>query len=346
MLTFKEILEKIADRQHLSESEAAFALTEIVTGHVSDIHTAAFLFGMRSKGETVEEMTTFTKVMRQEAVKVDVDTSGTVDLCGTGGDHSGTFNISTSAMFVVAGAGVPVLKHGNRSVSSKSGSADVLEALGAVAELCKEQVEKVFADTGIAFMYAPFFHPAMKHVMPVRRKLGMRTFFNVLGPLLNPADVRRQIVGAYSREIARLIAQILSKLDTDFAYTVNANDGLDEVSLSASSELFEVSHSMVSDAIRFDPRDLNFELIELKDLKGGDAKFNAEIIENIVDDRSTPAQKNIAIINAAFGIHAAGKAEGLREAKAMAEQSIRSGKARKALDNFVEATNEVYRTSE
>jgi len=181
MPTFKDILTKIAAGNDLEDSEAEFALQEIVNGNVSDIHIATFLYGMRMKGETASEMTVFVKVMREKAVNVSVDTGKAVDLCGTGGDHSGTFNISTSAMFVAAGAGVPVLKHGNRSVSSKSGSADVIEALGAVAELHKEQVEQVFNETGIAFMYAPFFHPAMKHVMPARRALGMRSFFNVLG---------------------------------------------------------------------------------------------------------------------------------------------------------------------
>lgn len=341
MQTFKDILTKIAAGEDLEESEAEFALEEIVNGNVSDIHIAAFLFGMRMKGETPTEMTVFVKVMREKAVKVSVDTGKAVDLCGTGGDHSGTFNISTSAMFVAAGAGVPVLKHGNRSVSSKSGSADVIEALGGVAELRKEQVEQVFSETGIAFMYAPFFHPAMKHVMPARRALGMRSFFNVLGPLLNPADVRHQIVGAFNKQTAHLIAQILSNLDTEFAYTVNAEDGLDEISLSADSQLYEVSNSMVSDAVRFSPETLNFDRIELADLQGGDAQYNAIIITDIVDNKATKAQKNIAVVNAAFGIHAARITESLSEAKEVAEESIASGAARKALDDFVEATNNV-----
>ena len=341
MQTFKDILEKIAVKEDLEASEAEFALEEIVKGNVSDIHIAAFLFGMRIKGETPREMTAFVKVMRDKAVKVSVDTSKAVDLCGTGGDHSGTFNISTSAMFVAAGAGVPVLKHGNRSVSSKSGSADVIEALGAVAELHKEQVEQVFSETGIGFMYAPFFHPAMKHVMPARRALGMRSFFNVLGPLLNPADVRHQIVGAFNKETAHLIAQILSNLDTDFAYTVNAEDGLDEISLSADSQLYEVNKNMVSEAVRFSPENLNFTRIDLDELQGGDAEYNANIITNIMDDNAADAQKNIAVVNAAFGIHAAGKTGSLSEAKKLANESITSGAARKSLDNFVEATNNV-----
>jgi len=341
MPTFKDILTKIAAGNDLEDSEAEFALQEIVNGNVSDIHIATFLYGMRMKGETASEMTVFVKVMREKAVNVSVDTGKAVDLCGTGGDHSGTFNISTSAMFVAAGAGVPVLKHGNRSVSSKSGSADVIEALGAVAELHKEQVEQVFNETGIAFMYAPFFHPAMKHVMPARRALGMRSFFNVLGPLLNPADVRHQIVGAFNKETAHLIAQILSNLDTEFAYTVNAEDGLDEISLSADSQLYEVNHNMVSESVRFSPETLNFDRIELADLQGGDAAYNANIIENIVDNKATGAQKNIAVVNAAFGIHAAGKSESLSDAKEMADESISSGAARKALNNFIEATNDV-----
>jgi anthranilate phosphoribosyltransferase len=340
-MEFKEILEKLAEGEDLTEEEASAALRAIISGEIENEPIAAFLFGMRAKGETTEELTAFVKVMREAAVRPEVNLEGAVDLCGTGGDASGTFNISTAAMFVTAGAGVPVLKHGNRSVSSKSGSADVLEAMGAVATLRKEQVEEVFDETSMAFMFAPYFHPAMKHVMPARRSLGIRTFFNVLGPVLNPAGVRRQIVGAFSKEVARQIVHILANLDTEFAYTVNAHDGLDEVSLTAQSEIFELKDQLVTEAISFDPRSLDFKWVEMDKLLGGDADQNAGIIRSILEDKAEPAQRDIVLLNATFGIHAAGKVEHLTEAKDLALESIRSGAALKALNRFIEATNDI-----
>lgn len=341
VITFTSVLEKLVRGEDLKRDEAKQALQKIISGELENEQIASFLTAMRVKGETTEELTAFVKVMRDAAVKPNVEVNGAVDLCGTGGDSSGTFNISTASMFVVSGAGVPVLKHGNRSVSSKSGSADVLEALGGVVMLKKEQVEQVFKDIDMVFMYAPFFHPAMKHVMPTRRTMGIRTFFNILGPLLNPAGVKRQMIGAYSREVARQIAHILANLDTEFAYTVNAHDGLDEVSLSAQSEIYELNNRMVKESTTFDPRSLNFEWTELSELQGGDADHNAEIIRSILEGKATDAQMNVILLNAAFGIHASGKVDHLSEAKELAEESLKSGKAMKALDRFIEATNDV-----
>lgn len=340
-MEFTDILEKLVHRQDLTSEEAGKALKSIISGDVKNEQVAAFLTGMRSKGETTRELTSFVRVMREAAVKPEVDIDGAVDLCGTGGDNSGTFNISTASMFVVAGAGVPVLKHGNRSISSKSGSADVLEALGAVVTLNKQEVEQVFKETKLVFMFAPNFHPAMKHVMPARRNMGIRTFFNILGPLLNPAGVRRQMIGAYNKEVAHQIAKILVNLDTEFAYTVNAHDGLDEVSLSAQSEIFELNNKMITDSVVFDPKSLGFEWVDPGDLKGGDAEYNADIIRSILNGTATDAQRDIILLNATFGIHASGKVEHLDEAKNLAEESLKSGKAQKALDHFVEVSNDV-----
>lgn len=341
VIEFTSILDKLVKREDLNKNEAEQALKKIINGDIEDEQIASFLTAMRTKGETTEELTAFVRVMREAAVKPDVEVEGAVDLCGTGGDSSGTFNISTASMFVVAGAGVPVLKHGNRSVSSKSGSADVLEALGGVVMLDKEQVEEVFAETGLVFMFAPFFHPAMKHVMPARRTMGIRTFFNILGPLLNPAGVRRQMIGAYSRDVARKIAHILTNLDTEFAYTVNAHDGLDEVSLSAQSEIYELDKNMVKESTTFDPRSLGFKWADLEELQGGDAEYNANIIRSILSDEATDAQRDVILLNATFGIHASGKVKHLSEAKELAVDSLKSGKAMKALNGFIEATNDV-----
>lgn len=341
MTDIKDILEKLAQRKDLTTEEARKALGGILDGKVGVEQTTAFLLGMRAKGETIQELTTFVRVMREAAVSPEVDTSGAVDLCGTGGDNSGTFNISTAAMFVVAGAGVPVLKHGNRSVSSKSGSADVLEALDIVATLHKKQIEHVFNETGMAFMFAPHFHPAMKNVMPARQILGIRSFFNTMGPLLNPAGVHRQVIGAFDKRTARQIAEILSNLDSKRIFSVHARDGLDEFSLSAPTFVYEMEDNEVNDCTTFDPATLGFEPVSLQQLQGGDAFYNADIIRSVLTGDATEAQRNIVVLNATFGIHVSGQSDSLPEAKAMAEESIDSGSALKALERMSEATNDV-----
>ncbi|MEX2600725.1 MAG: anthranilate phosphoribosyltransferase [Balneolaceae bacterium] len=338
---FKDVLETLSAGTDLSREDARFALESIVNGDVSHEEVAAFLFGMRQKGETIDELTEFVKVMRDAAVRVEVDTDGAVDLCGTGGDRSGTFNISTAAMLVVAGAGVPVLKHGNRSVSSRCGSADVLEELGVVATLQKEGVEEVFRETGMAFMFAPNFHPAMKYVMPARKALKIRTFFNVLGPLLNPADVKRQVIGAFNRDTAETMVQILSNLETEQAYTLHARDGLDEVSLSDSTEIFELKGDGTFTSTLFNPEAIGFSLAAPDELSGGDSGTNADIIQSILDGSATDAQAGIVLLNAAFAIHVSGAAATLKEAKSLAEEAVQSGSAKQKLKEFAEATQDV-----
>jgi anthranilate phosphoribosyltransferase len=291
--------------------------------------------GMRIKKPTISELTTFVQEMRSAAIPVEVDTTNAVDLCGTGGDRSGTFNISTAAMFVVAGAGVPVLKHGNRSVSSKSGSYDVLESLGAVPNLQKEAVEKLFNETGMAFMFAPNFHPALKYVMPARRALKIRTFFNMLGPMLNPAGVKNQLIGVFSHESAKIMIQILGNLQMDNVYTVHSEDGLDEVSLSAYTNINELRADKQWDTIRFDPESLGYKKVELSEVYGGDTAMNKQIILNILHGRSTKAQRDVVELNAAFAIHTSGIASSLQDAAKRAANSIDSGEAAKKLEIFV-----------
>lgn len=343
-MDFKKILNKLSFSENLSEIEAEAAMNQIMTGKVSDEKIASFLTAMRLKGETVEELTAFVKVMRDKAVKVEVNVDGAIDLVGTGGDKSGTFNISTSAAFITAAAGVPVIKHGNRSASSKCGSADVLEHLGAAIELGKEGVEQVFKEVGMAFMFAPMFHPAMKHVMPARRELGFRTFFNILGPMVNPAGVQRYVIGAFNKETAEKMVHILANLGTGFAYTFNAHDGLDEVSLTSQSEIFELKDKVVSTSILFDPESIGFQKVSMDDLMGGRTEENAKILTNIMAGKATDAQKNVALLNAAFAIQASGKVEKLEEAKRLAEEALRSDKARKMLNDFIDATNDAMGT--
>lgn len=338
---FTDYLQKISRLENLTPDEAEGAMQDILEGKVSAEEISAFLMGMRMKGESIVELTSFVKVMRAASVPVEVDTKNAVDLCGTGGDRSGTFNISTAAMFVVAGAGVPVLKHGNRSVSSKSGSYDVLELMGSVPNLRKEQVEALFNETGMAFMFAPNFHPALKYVMPARRALRLRTFFNMLGPLLNPANVKYQVVGAYSKEAAANMIQILGNLETKNAYTVHAHDGLDEITTTAPSEIFELKSSLSGTSVTFDPRSLNYKRADPKSILGGDAEMNADILRKIVSNQSTEEQRNIVELNAAFAIHAANAADSLEAAKAMAAKSIDSGEAGVKLNLFIKESKRV-----
>ncbi len=343
-MDFKNILNKLSFSEDLTEIEAETAMNLIMTGEVSEEKIASFLTAMRLKGETVEELTAFVKVMRSKAVKVEVDVKGAIDLVGTGGDQSGTFNISTAASFITAAAGVPVIKHGNRSASSKCGSADVLEHLGAAIELGKEGVEQVFNEIGMAFMFAPMFHPAMKYVMPTRRELGFRTFFNILGPMVNPAGVQRYVIGAFNKEVAEKMVHILANLSTEFAYTFNAHDGLDEVSLTSQSEIFELKDKLVSTSILFDPESIGFSKVVMDELMGGGKEENAEILIKIMANEATEAQQNIALLNATFAIQASGKAEKLEEAKELATEALKSGKARKMLNDFMDATNDAMGT--
>jgi anthranilate phosphoribosyltransferase len=257
----------------------------------------------------------------------------------------GTFNISTAAMFVVAGAGVPVLKHGNRSVSSKSGSADVLEALDIVATLRKEQIEQVFREVKACFMFAPNFHPSMKHVMPARQVLGIRSFFNTMGPLLNPAGVRRQVVGAFDNRTAMQIAKILSNLDSERVYSIHSRDGLDEFSLNAPTFIHEIEGNEYIAEREFAASSLGFNPVSLQKLQGGDRYYNANIIRSVLEGKGKSAHRDIVLLNAMFGIHVSGKADTIKEAQQMAEESIGSGAALKVLKRMSEATNDIMEST-
>lgn len=333
-----DILKQISEGSDLAPDQATFALNEIVAGRVNTSQTAAFLYGMSCKGETIEELSSFVQVMRRACVSIEVDTENAVDVCGTGGDKSGTFNISTAAMFVIAGADVPVLKHGNAGVSSRSGSYDVLKSLGARPDLQKDAVEACYRETGIAFMFAPLFHPAMARVMPVRRELKFRTFFNIMGPMLNPAGVKRQVIGAFDEDTATKIIHILSQVGTKFAYAVHSEDGLDEFSTSAPSHVYLLGTSGIETKKIFRSEVFGMERASPGDLKGGSPEDNASIIRSILDDKASNAQRDIVLLNAAFGIHASGLFDDLHDAFYAAEESLETGSARQALDRFITAT--------
>ena len=320
-------LRTVSRGDHLSDEAATEAMHTIMRGDADPIHIAGLLMGMRARGESVTELTAFTRVMRSYAVPVASTAANAIDLCGTGGDSSGTFNISTAAAFVCAGAGATVAKHGNRSVSSKCGSADVLEALGVNIDLGSEGVSRCLEACGVAFIFARHYHPAMKHVMPVRRVLASRTCFNILGPLCNPAQVKRQIVGAFSVEAAESMARILINLGAEHIITLSAADGLDEISLDSPTTAFEFAPGY-SNVRRHEitPELHGFARAPLSTLRGGTASDNAQIIKSLLSGRQGP-MRDVLILNSAYGLWVSGRFRTLKHCLSAAADSIDSGAA-------------------
>lgn len=339
----KEFLRPIADSIPLTESQAASAMRLMMKGDALPEHVSALLMGLRARGETLDELVGFTKVMREFAVSVNIDDPHAIDLCGTGGDGASTFNISTTAALIAAGAGATVAKHGNRSVSSKSGSADVLEHLGVQIELKKAGVEYCLQEAGIAFLFAPYFHPAMRHVMPVRKSMGVRTFFNILGPLCNPGGVTRQLVGAFNTQTAEMMVRILARLDADHVVTLHAKDGLDEVSVSAATTLFEYDAAGGDDVPRsreIGPEQHDMERAPISALKGGTAAKNATILRNILSGEDTSPRRDIAVLNAAYALHTSDRFDDIDACIDAANDAIDAGKATATLDRLIEVSQE------
>jgi anthranilate phosphoribosyltransferase len=338
----KAILTKLAEHEPLSREDTSHAMEQILSGEAAPEQIAAFLLGIRSRGETPEELAGMTATMRKFAVAVDAPENA-IDIVGTGGDRSGSFNVSTTTAFVCAGAGVPVAKHGNRSVSSKCGASDVLETLGVTTELGKEGVEFCLREAGMSFLFAPFFHPAMRHVAPVRKVLGVRTAFNILGPMCNPAGVKRQLVGAFSWHMAELMIRILQRLGSESIICVHAEDGMDEISISSQTRVF-----------RFDPEDrtIRDELISPEkfglirsdhaSIKGGDAEENARILRNVLEGKPG-APRDIVLLNSAFGLICAGVVDTAEEGLKKAAESIDSGRALEKLDLLIRVSGEAPR---
>jgi len=316
-------------------------MAAMMNGSARDEHIAALLMGLRTRGETLDELVGFTKTMREFAVSVDTDDPHAIDLCGTGGDGASTFNISTTASLIAAGAGATVAKHGNRSVSSKSGSADVLEALGVQIDLEKDGVEHCLHEAGIAFLFAPFFHPAMRHVMPVRKALGVRTFFNILGPLCNPAGVTRQLVGAFDTDTAQTMVRILGELDADHVITLHSDDGMDEVSVSAATTIFEYDASDANPVPRsheVGPETHNMERSSVSTLEGGTAQENATILRNILAGDDHGPRRDIAVLNAAYALYVSDRYADLDACLEAAEESIDSGAALDTLKTLADVS--------
>jgi anthranilate phosphoribosyltransferase len=333
----KTWLEKVVEGENLTSDEAASALDVIMRGSCTHAQIAGLLIGLRSKGETVEELVGFARTMRQHSVRVTVEDPNAIDLCGTGGDGQGTFNISTVASIVAAGAGATVAKHGNKSVSSKSGSADILSALGVNIQLPAEKVESCINTVGMGFLFAPLFHPAMKHAATARTELGVRTIFNMLGPLTNPAGVRKQLVGTFRADAAPRIAGALSQLATGKSCVVHSDDGMDEVSVSGATRVYEVAEGSDVRSYRITPGDFNMPTHRAGAVGGGTPEENAAFARRVLAGEEGPL-RDVVIANAAVGLYVAGKGKSLAEGSAMAAESIDSGRAADVLARLVEFT--------
>ena len=327
----REAIQQLVESVDLDRTQAAAAMDDIMNGEATDAQIAGFLVALRMKGETVEELVGLVSSMRDHATAI-VAPEGAVDTCGTGGDGAGTFNISTAAALVVRGAGATVAKHGNRAASSQCGSADVFEALGVPVTLPVAAVEECLRQAGIAFLFAPTFHPAMRHAANPRKELGARTVFNFLGPLANPARVKRQAVGAGSLAAADKMVQVLAALGHERALVFHSEDGLDELSTAAPAHVFELRDGQVQEHT-VDSTSLGLPRSAAADLRGGDAPRNAQIVRAVLAGTPGP-QRDIVVLNAAAGLVAAGRAEDLGAGMALAAAAIDDGSAREALESL------------
>lgn len=333
----REAIAKLVDGLNLTREESVTVMREIMGGEATDAQVAAFLTAIRLKGETVEEIAGCAQVMRRLATHIKTKHEMVVDTCGTGGDGSGTFNISTAAAFVVAGAGICVAKHGNRSVSSHCGSANVLQGLGVKIDAPEEKVERCLDEVGIGFLFAPLLHGAMKHAIGPRREIGIRTIFNVLGPLTNPARAKRQVIGVYDGALAETIAHVLEGLGAERAMVVHGSDGLDELTITGDTKVSELKDGQVN-TYYVDPTRFGLPLADGDDLLGGSEEDNAQILIEVLSGKPG-AKRNIVLLNAAAGIVVGGKAESLAEGIELAAESIDSGQAMEKLEGLRRVSN-------
>ncbi len=332
----REAIAKLADNKLLTRDEAHAALREIMSGEATPSQIASFITALRIRGETPDVIAGSALAMREHATAIHPPAGTVVDTCGTGGDGAHTFNISTAAAFVAAGGGVVVAKHGNRSVSSKSGSADVLEALGVNINVTTDVMERCLQTIGIAFLFAPSLHPAMKHAIGPRREIGIRTIFNILGPLSNPAGARHGVMGVYHRDLVLTIARAATGLNVEHLFVVHGHDGLDEITTTTTSSI-AVARGNDVQTFEFDPRTYGIPLARPEDLAGGDPAFNAKIVRDVLEGKPG-APRDIVCINAAAALIAGGKAKGFADGLAAAQRSIDSGAAKQKLDQLIEAT--------
>lgn len=340
----KPVLRKLLTKENLTQTEAMEAMDCIMGGNATQSQIGGFLTALGYKGETAEEIIGFAKVMREKATKVEHSLPYCIDTCGTGGDGAKTFNISTAAAFVAAAAGAKIAKHGNRAMSSNSGSADVLEALGAVIDLTAAQVGKCLEEVGIGFMFAQLFHQSMKHAAGVRRELGIRTVFNILGPLTNPAGAKGQLLGIFDGNLTGAIAEALRGLGTERALVVHGCDGLDEITTTGPTKIAELKDGRITEYY-LDPSELGIPRAALNDIAGGDAAFNAGLIRSILSGKPG-AGRDIVLVNAAAALYVAKQADTLKEGIVMASEVIDNGKAAAKLDELCAFTKAVRSAEE
>ncbi len=326
---------------HLQEDEAEAVMNQIMSGEATDAQIAAYLMALRMKGETSDEIVGSARAMRANATPVPTRTDSMLllDTCGTGGDKSGTFNISTTVAFVAAGAGIPVAKHGNRAATSKSGSADVLAALGVNLELTPEQVGQCVDEVGIGFLFATRLHPAMKYAIGPRRQMGVRTIFNILGPLTNPAGAKRQLMGVFAADLTDLLAHVLGKLGSERAVIVSGYGGVDELTTTGPNQVSFFDHGSVR-SYELQPEDYGFKGTHISDLLGADPETNARILRGVLDGTVDGAKRDVVLLNAGAAIWAAGKAEDLRAGISIARDSIETGAALHKLDALIAASQQ------
>jgi len=336
MTDMKSILSVIADGGTLSQEQASQAFEIMMSGNATHGQIGAFLMGLRVRGETVEEITGGVEVMRAKATHVNAP-EGAIDTCGTGGDGSGTLNISTAVTFVVAGAGVPIAKHGNKALSSKSGSADVLTSLGVKLDVAPDKISACIREAGVGFMMAPFHHSAMKHVGPVRVELGVRTIFNMMGPLSNPAGTKRQLIGVFSKAWLDPMAHVLKNLGSEKVWLVNGSDGLDEMTTTGPTHVVELDAGNIR-SFEVTPQELGLAVADPKDLKGAEADYNAERLTALLDGQKD-AYRDIVLLNSAAALVVADKAPDLKTGVERAAQAIDSGAAKTSLQKLVELSN-------
>jgi len=347
-MTITDAIKKVIERRDLTSDEAEAVLDQIMSGECGDAQIGALLAALRMKGESIDEVTGFARVMRRRAARVrpklsvDEELGGTerealIDTCGTGGDACGTFNVSTATAFVVAGCGVRVAKHGNRAASSRCGSLDVVEALGVRIDLTPERIGECVDAVGIGFLPAPMLHEAMKHVAAARRQLGVRTIFNLLGPLTNPAGADVQVLGVYAPELTELAAGVLRELGSRRALVVHGSDGLDEITITGPSRVTELNRGELR-TYSISPDDFGLTRGTLKQIQGGDAPDNAEVIRSVLSGKPGP-HRDIVCLNASAALTASGKAASLRDGLVLAAESIASGRALEKLRRLVEFTN-------
>jgi anthranilate phosphoribosyltransferase len=333
---FKALIGKVATGASLTRDEAASAFAAMMSGEATPSQMGGLLMALRVRGETVDEITGAVTTMRAKMLKVEAP-SNAIDVVGTGGDASGSYNISTCAAFIVAGAGIPVAKHGNRALSSRSGAADVLSALGVRIEVGPDVIARCIREAGIGFMFAPAHHPAMKHVAPTRVELATRTIFNLLGPLSNPAGVRRQMVGVFSRQWTEPLAHVLKNLGCERAYVVHGSDGLDEITTAGPTSVATLENGQVK-SFEIAPEDVGLPKAKPESLRGGDAEANAAALLSVLKGTKGPF-RDVAVFNAAAALVVAGRAENLKDGVAVATKSLDSGEAEGRLDRLVHVSN-------